>query len=249
VDDDLWMTVWWPWLLCWAVVAAGLVAATLIGLVHRRARTRPPQLRPTPGANLYLHKDAVSDLFLHNNYVVAALRQEVEEETVGGSEMSLTAEIKGIGAKAGQRADRKVVRKYVEEAEPITLVRLIVEGLEKAGDIIYIDLMDGTVEGGRALERALRRWPGRKPDTLAFARLSELEVFLSVRGQFAEIAKTDTTRTFTASCGSTQVRVTCEGELRRTVPDGRFQARCLGRVRDWDPAERELLIDPIAVFQ
>jgi hypothetical protein len=49
-----------------------------------------------------------------------------------------------------------------------------------------------------------------------------------------------------------KVSVTCSlTRLRRTVPPrpGTFQARCLGRVQGWSPNTRELVIDPVAIFQ
>lgn len=39
------------------------------------------------------------------------------------------------------------------------------------------------------------------------------------------------------------------GWLRRKVPHGTFQARCLGRVQGWDPDLGVLVIDPLASFQ
>jgi hypothetical protein len=33
------------------------------------------------------------------------------------------------------------------------------------------------------------------------------------------------------------------------IPDGTFQARCLGKVQAWKAGDAELVIRPIAIFQ
>ena len=91
---------------------------------------------------------------------------------------------------------------------------------------------------------------------MSFTDLRDLEVYVSIRGRFREIAKTADTISFEAPCrteaGSPPAHAsfTCAKDgLRRPVPAGTFPARCLGKIQDWDPETGKLVIDPIAIFQ
>ena len=128
------------------------------------------------------------------------------------------------------------------------------EVLEKADDIIYVDLIDSSIEPGRALRKALRSANRPTDVDLSLSDLSDLEVYVSVRGRFRQLTATPEVTTFAGSCGRTthmppQAQITCQtGRMRHAVPQGAFQARCLGRVRHWDPDAERLVIDPIAIF-
>jgi hypothetical protein len=250
--DSVWWTVWWPWALVWTITVAAAGAGVYLLVAHWRARDAGGH--PARGISLYLHDDAVMDLYLGGVYKTA-LKQEVEEEISASRAGNLNAEIYGIGGTASKTVDRKLFRTYIETAEPITVIRIVMEVLEKADDIIYVDLIDGSIEPGRALRKALRSANRPTDADLSFSDLSDLEVYVSVRGRFRQLTATPEVITFAGSCGRTahtppQAHLTCQaGGMRHAVPQGAFQARCLGRVRHWDPAAGLLVIDPIAVFQ
>jgi hypothetical protein len=245
----MWWGVWWGWMIVWTLT---LLAVLLLGgMLVARWRSRGGTEQPPRGICFYLHDASVMDLYLSGTYK-RALRQEVEEEISTGKHGGLTAALRAAGLEAGVKVDRRVLQKYVEVAEPITVIRIVQDVLDKAHDIIAIDLISGEVSAGRALEKALRPAPLRGRAAVTLTELRDLEVYVSVRGRFREVAKTDTTITFEAPCGSgpAWARSTCtESGIRRSVPAGTFPARCLGKVQDWDPDTGRLVIDPIAIFQ
>ncbi|HET9517585.1 MAG TPA: hypothetical protein VFO77_07675 [Actinoplanes sp.] len=251
--DSLWWTVWWPWALVWTITVAAAAASGYLLIAHWRARAANGQ--PARGISLYLHSDAVMDLYLGGVYKTA-LRQEVEEELSKHTDFGGNGSLWDIIGFTGNRTvDRKVFRKYIEVAEPITVIRIVMEVLEKADDIVYVDLIDGSIEHGRALRKALRSATRPTEAALSFADLSDLEVYVSVRGRFRQLAATPEVITFAASCGHTaptppQAHLTCQvSGMRHEVPQGAFQGRCVGRVRHWDPDAGRLVIDPIAIFK
>lgn len=249
----MWWSVFWPWALVWAITlaAAAGVLSTLVVLVLRwRRGGRTPQ--PTPGISFYLNENALLQLYLRDTYK-PALRKEIEEQIVSTNAANLSAELQGVGGVGGSRTvNRQIFMKYVEGAEPTRVIRTIMGVLEKADDILYIDLMDGVVEPDRSLQARLN---SSRDTELAFSELGKLGSYLSIWGNFREVAKTADTISFAASPESdgdrpAQVVFTCPiADMRpEDVPDGPFMARCLGRVRAWDATEAKLLINPIAVF-
>lgn len=247
--DDLWWRVWWPWALTWAATLALLVAAGW--LLARRWRSRRRLRQPHPGVSFYLNGEAVMDLYQGTHH--RALRQEVEEVIQSTKNATLTTALYGVSGGAGRSVDSKVFRKYVETAEPVAVVRIIMEVLEKADDILYVDLPDGAIEPGRSLSRALRSPEGGITAAVTFEELSDFWVYVSVRGRFHQSAKTADTVTFEAPCtpANATAVVTClsSGIRPTSLPPGTFPARCLGRIQSWDPATRRLDVDPIAIFR
>jgi hypothetical protein len=106
------------------------------------------------------------------------------------------------------------------------------------------------------LDEALRS-TGRD-EVVSSARLSDLGpfVFVSLMGRFEKAdniedpAVPGETTTLFASYGPEdakwQVKVTCgNAQFLEKVPSGGFWARCVGRIQGFDPATRELVMDPV----
>ena len=148
-----------------------------------------------------------------------------------------------------------MLRTCIETAEPITVVTIIVDVLEHAGDIVHVNLPKREVTAGEALDKALHADLERPT---AGVRLRDLEAFVSIQGRFRATNRTDTATTFDAPYGDPddptdgpQVRLICAAAGLRgaEVPAGPFRARCLGRVEDWNPDSGRLIVHPIAIFR
>lgn len=259
-DRNMWWEVWGSWMAVWLVtVAALVVAGATAGAYWVRARRHDgapvPIRHRVQGICFYLRDEFVMNLYLQGDY--KALEQEVEEKSRSNTEGNVSAEVHGVGARAGRRAEAEKVIRYIRREQPITVIRAIIDALEEADNIVDVDLINNVLEPGKALDRALVATHGRGAARRRSARLRDLEAFVSVRARFRETARNDDTVTFTAPygdpadpAGQPSVSVTCVGAgLRHAVPGGPFPARCLGRVQGWDPENRQLLIDPIAMFQ
>ncbi|MFF0373942.1 hypothetical protein [Actinoplanes missouriensis] len=251
--DSAWWSVWWPWMLIWAATVITLVATCWT--LFARWRMLRGRGQPVRGITFYLHDDSVMDLYLGGTYK-RALREEVREEISSTKEANVNAAFQNFGVGGGRTVDRKVFRDYIETAEPITVIRIIMEVLEKADDIVYIDLVNGAIEPGRALTKALRTTVLTDPASFTVRELGQLESYVSVRGTFRMAAESGDTVIFEAPCGErqdggvVQALFRCSGSgIRRDVPEGEFQARCLGKVQTWDRQREKLIIDPIAIFQ
>ncbi len=251
VVDRAWLAVWWPWLLVWGTTIVLLALAVGIVLTYRRDFRSGPRHNIT----IYLDESSVMDLYRqYGGKYKAALRHEVQERISSGSELEASAELAPLRARASRGVNSEVFRTYIEKAEPITVVSIIVDVLERAADIVDVDLTRQEVEASDALDRALA---GRPP--AGGVRLRDVDAFVSVLGRFRVTARTAEATTFEAPFGdptdptdpatAAKVRIVCtKGGLRSTVlPAGR--ARCLGLAGDWDAETRTLTVHPIAVFR
>jgi hypothetical protein len=253
-NSGMWLSVWWPWLLVWVGTAALVVAAAVILAVHwtRHGRQRAPGHGNY--ISFYLDDDSVMGVYLQQRYK-PALRQEVEEKISSGKDGRVTGGLRGLNMTASRNINREVFRRYIEEAEPITVIGIILDVLEKADDIVYVDLRKGEIARNRALTKTLGDSQDSSPQH--FARLSEVDTYLSVMGFFNKETDDEGTTVFLAPYGEPdvpdhgpRVRIECvTSGLRRTVPRRPFQARCLGKVQNWDRRSGELVIEPIAIFQ
>ncbi|MGI9001262.1 MAG: hypothetical protein ACR2GH_06305, partial [Pseudonocardia sp.] len=155
----------------------------------------------------------------------------------------------------GRRSvNSEVLRRYIEEAEPITVIGIILDVLDHADDIVAVDLRRREVVANRALAAIVDTADDEASDSV---RLRGMDTFVSVRGRFRLTERTDSAATFQAPYGDPpdptegpQVHCTCAASgLRTAVPDGSFPANCLGRVQDWDPQNHRLVLHPIAIFR
>jgi hypothetical protein len=246
------------WLIIGCVgVAATLVIAGAYQIVVYRYRQMCKKPHDDPEICVYLHDEHVMNMYRQGDY--KALRQEVESRTRRNRTRGVDAKARGVGAHAGQESEEEEVIRYIKDVGPIRAIRTIIADLEQAENIVYVDLLNRSLEPGSGLDRALK---GRKGSRQRSAALWDLNpfVFVSIKGMFRVTGRDNTTTTFLAPYGDPadpgseprQVSVTCETALLRLedIPSGSFPARCLGKIQRWDPGTQKLVIYPVlAIFQ
>ncbi|MFE6837038.1 hypothetical protein ACFVFI_19675 [Streptomyces sp. NPDC057705] len=258
VTSEAWWAVWWPWMLLWAATGAGLAAlltAAVLRLVRLAGARRAAAQDITDGICFYLHDKTVMDHYQMGGYT-AALRKEVEQRTSDSKDGTVRAKVFGLGADGGRRENTEVVSRYMEVAEPISVIGLIMKVLEEKRVIVHVDLPSQSVTRSPALLRTASGTQGE-------VRLRDIEGFVLIRGRFratvdagAAQDRADST-VFLAPYGdpadptrSPRVQVTCATEgLRSQVPGGTFSARCLGKVQEWIPDEGVLKVQAMAIFR
>jgi hypothetical protein len=249
VVDKAWLAVWWPWLLVWVATAALLAAAVGIVVVHRKNRRA---IAHRHDISIYLDEKSVMDLYRqYGGKYKAALRHEVQERISSSREVEASAELAPLQARARRGVNSEVFRTYIEKAEPITVISMIVDVLAAANDIVDVDLTRQEVKAGAALSKALH--PERPAESV---RLQQVDAFVSILGRFREVDRDAETATLEAPFGhpvdltrASKVRIVCAAAGLRTsvLPSGR--SRCLGLVDDWDAESRTMTVHPIAVFR
>lgn len=229
----------------WLFAGFALTAAVLILGAYRLSARRASYRDEDPGICFYLHEKHVMNIYQQGND--EGLTQEVQETTRSGRQTGLNAQVGSIKGRAEREAGTEKVSKYSRESVPISILGRVVDTLAEKGNIVHVNLRDGSLEPGTALDRAL--WSGRRADA---ARLSDLSsfVFVSITGEFRVTDKTAEKFVLSAPYGTgepSQVSVTCvRDHLLGVEPSaGPFSARCLGRIQGWDPATRTLVIDPV----
>lgn len=259
VFDASWWGVWWLWLLLWGITAASVVAAAVNAVGHWRADRARASTR-LHGISFYLHDKHVMELYgRFSGKFNAALRQEVRVRSTKISEGEVSAELAQVMARAKRGVNDEVFSTYIKEDAPITVIGMIIDVLEQEDNIVHVDLRKQEITANRALDKALGT-NDKRPTAVRLSNL-EPETFVSIRGLFRETDCTDATTTFeapyrdpTEAADDSQVRLTCAASGLRgdkvpdEVPDGSFPARCLGRVKRWDPDTRRLIVRPIAIF-
>ncbi|MFG2294412.1 hypothetical protein [Streptomyces sp. NPDC048603] len=252
VTSEAWWAVWWPWMLVWTATCAGLaalLAPALRGLVHAR-RAAAPDI--TDGICFYLHDRTVMDHYQMRGYT-AALRKEVEQRTSDSKDGTVRAKVFGVGADGGRKENTEIVSRYLEVAEPISVIGLIMKVLEEKRAIVHVDLPSLSVTRSTALLRTASAAQGT-------VRLRDIEGFVLIRGRFrttGDEPEGAASTAFLAPYGDPadpsrgpRVRVTCATEgLRSQVPEGTFSAHCLGKVQAWNPDEGVLKVQAMAIFR
>jgi hypothetical protein len=245
VADEAWLAVWWPWLLVWGLTAALLGWAVLIAAGSRKRSNVSHH-----GIAVYLNPSAVMGLYQSGH--ANALSRQVEKRVSRSRMFGGSAELAPLRAAAERGVTSEVFEKYVVKDEPISVISIVVDVLEKAHQIVEVDLVDQEVVASDALDHAFR---GRPPGEV---RLRRINKFLLILGDFRVFDATEDTVTFRASFGdpddpddAPQLEIVCAAVGLRPndaddLPSGRFQ--CLGRVETWDPRARLLKVRPIAVF-
>ncbi len=244
VADNLWWSVWWPWVLVWLGTGLALVAAIFIVFVawrgHRKRTKQPPYL------SFYLHENSVMALYQYK--YKGALEQEVQARVGGSRELRVGTSVPMVAFGGNLERNREEFRRYLEVAAPITVIGILMDVLED--DLVHVDLERGSIVPSKNLGPIRRA-----------ARLSELggNSYVLARGIF-HIEASPATASSTmflapygppAATGSDpMIRVRCVNSgLRDDVPEGHFWARCLGTVQGWDARNGHLILDPIAIFK
>ncbi|CCH29253.1 hypothetical protein ABZ816_35390 [Actinosynnema sp. NPDC047251] len=241
VDRSLWWSVWWPWAVVWLVTVLAVVVAGVVAFVAWRARFRFAPVREVPGLTLYLNAKFVMDLYQVGGFGDALVKEVTHRVGVTKDGKVAFPGLPDLGA--GVAYDRQVVKTYLERAEPISAVGVLLDALEAAGSLVHVDLTEQTVVRSAALERAAQEGP---------VSLRKVKAYVLVKGEFSIEEERDGVTVLLASVGAdgAKVRVEClEGGLDDAVPEGVFDAVCLGRVQAWRGDADELLVRPIALFQ
>ncbi|MFE6284292.1 hypothetical protein [Streptomyces sp. NPDC057877] len=254
VTDSQWWSLWWPWLVVWALTAvpvAVLVRYALLrlGLVRRRRRAG----RTGYGMCLFLHDNRVMDLYQTGGFS-AALEQEVADRTNVTSGVNVLGKFGLGGGKASRDVTRERVTAYIQQSTPITVIRLLMDTMRNEDVVVDVDLTTGVLVPNRDLRDALGGdRDGRVPLTAVMSS------FVSVTGLFSARRREDGAIELRAPYGgdgsTAQVRIYCEAEgLREGFRgeeyfSGEFRARCLGKVWTWDRTRGELTLEPVAIFR
>ncbi|GAB7035933.1 hypothetical protein AB0G35_31185 [Streptomyces sp. NPDC021749] len=149
---------------------------------------------------------------------------------------------------------REVVTNYIEVAEAISVIGLIVDGLEGSNAIVHADLRRGTVRRNAAL--AMVRPTGDRNERVRLTATDGGFVLLTGDFERSEAASSDTRTAFTAPYGplaTARIRLSCRTAGLRAQEDtepepGPFFALCLGKVHGWSPTEAVLDVRPLAIF-
>ncbi|MFE6844854.1 hypothetical protein [Streptomyces sp. NPDC057686] len=247
-------------MLLWAVTGAGLSALLAVAVLRLVRARRAATQDLTDGICFYLHDKTVMDHYQMGGYT-AALRKEVEQRTSDSKDGTVRAKVfgVGVGADGGRKENTEIVSRYMEVAEPISVIGLIMKVLEEKRIIVHVDLPSQCVTRSPALLRTAS-------DAQGAVRLGDIEDFVLIRGRFRttgdgpqqpERPEGAGSTVFLAPYGdpadpsrSPRVRITCATEgLRNQVPRGTFLARCLGKVQEWNPEEGVLEVQAMAVFR
>ncbi|MER5932548.1 hypothetical protein [Streptomyces sp. NPDC002054] len=252
VTSEAWWAVWWPWMVLWAATGVGLAALGTVALLQLVRARRAAVQDITDGICFYLHDSTVMDHYQMRRYT-AALRKEVEQRTSDSKDGTVRAKVFGVGADGSRRENTEIVSRYLEVAEPISVIGVIMKVLEEKRVIVHVDLPSQTVARSTALLRTAA-------DAQGSVRLRDIEGFVLIRGRFRTTGDGpagDGSTVFLAPYGDPadpsrgpRVRVTCATEgLRNQVPQGTFSARCLGKVEEWNPEEGVLEVEAMAIFR
>ncbi|MGH3807465.1 MAG: hypothetical protein ACRDRU_12700 [Pseudonocardiaceae bacterium] len=136
--------------------------------------------------------------------------------------------------------NKEVVTDFITEHEPITVIRIVIDLLDKTDDIVYIVLGEQEITQNNALAKILRKARNDFPNAVP---LRNMRGYVSALGRFLPVkqddpAKQDTsTAALTAFCSDStdtgdHVYVTHKVSRLRgdPFPASGSLARCLGRV-------------------
>ncbi|MEV6803610.1 hypothetical protein [Streptomyces sp. NPDC051132] len=257
VLDGTWWSAWWGPMAWWLAALAGLLV--LGGLALRRGIARLGKTAADPSyLPLYLDNDAVMRLFKMGNYK-AALRKEVEERRIRSAGCLAVIPLVSLLFKVTGGSTTEVVAKYVEKSEPISVIGLLLSVLRRGDALVEVRLRpdSGTVLPNRALLRELARSEGGS-GAAATVPLTEIGEFVMVTGRFEAGGGRGGSLVMRAPYAgggpAAHLRVVLRGDglltPDRQLPEGQFQAHCLGKVTSWDPGAREVVLQyPVAVFR
>jgi hypothetical protein len=247
VVDESWLAAWWAWLLVWGATAALLAASVAIVFRYRTYYRSPPR----QDICVYLDAGSVMDLYhRYGGVYAAALSRQVEKRVSRSRRFAGSANLDPLSVDAERGVTSEVFERYVVNDSPISIISIVLGVLDKAHDIVDVNLISQEVEASDALDKAFNRRP-----LTEHVRLGRINAFLLIQGEFRVVDRTAKAITLVAPFGEPadpgqgpQVRLVCAAAGLRTdeLFSGTF--RCLGRGASWDAATQTLEVRPIAVF-
>ncbi|HET6708463.1 hypothetical protein [Amycolatopsis sp.] len=238
VDRSLLLSVlgWWTWV--WVATVLALVLALVVLVLGVLRRNRPVIL---PGLPFYLDEPRVIEICQQGGYGDIAkrtIREFVNRSTDGTFGFTSQWFKFGRGANRGHETETS----YDVHVTANTLLGLVLKSLEAQHGVVHANLTAGVVQADRAWRRT------RSP------LLSEIhDGYVVVQGRFTVVEESGDEVVLHARIGERDawVRVACHDDhlRRKEVPEGQFNARCLGKSQAWRPESGELVILPVAVLQ
>ncbi|MDQ7807801.1 hypothetical protein Q5425_29040 [Amycolatopsis sp. A133] len=231
----LWSVLdWWVWVVT-ALAAVVTLVVLVLGVVRR---SRPVLL---PGLPFYLDETRVIELCQQGGYgdiAQRAIREFVRRSTDGSFGFTSQWFKFGRGGNRGHETETS----YNVHVTANSLLGMALKSLEAQHGVVHANLTTRVVQGDRAWRRT------RSP------LLSEVhDGYVVVQGRFTVAEETAEEVVLHARIGDcdARVRVACHDDhlRRKEVPQGQFNARCLGKSQAWRPDSGELVILPIAVLQ
>ncbi|GAA0380726.1 hypothetical protein Acor_02340 [Acrocarpospora corrugata] len=141
VSDSEWLAYWWPELLVWVITVCSLAALPVLAWRHRRIH------------RLITHRSHRGiPIYLDDKFVLELREAEDEEIEEGGSEQMEndgTAGVKRLSARTRRLVSREVRRRFRKSSEPAALLGGILDRLDKADEIVRVDLVREQVTGGQ----------------------------------------------------------------------------------------------------
>jgi hypothetical protein len=161
--------VWWPWVVVWVVAFVALLLAVAILVVQWRDQKQRAQ--QPPYLSFYLHEQSVMDLYQYKYR--GALEQEVESRLGTRGRVSAGTDVPMVRFGGSLERNREEFRKYLERAEPITVIGILMDVL--SDDLVHIDLERNSIVPARNIDLRQRK-----------IRLSELggRTYVLARGVF-----------------------------------------------------------------
>ncbi|MFE9611918.1 hypothetical protein [Streptomyces sp. NPDC006012] len=279
-SDGLWWDINWRWMVVWLVTAVSAFAAVGLLVGARRRRRSSPSAGLLSGRTcVYLDDRQIMDTYQMNQYAVA-LRKEVELRTTTNRAVKLMWRLLPfINPEANFEASRESAVKYIQVAEPISVIGVILDALERSNAVVHADLYESTIRSGPAL----RRVRGSGGTRLSATR----KWFVLLTADFTPDAAATTpgADVFTAPYGDTaRVRLACRptgyraagstGTALPGTPDGAPDAAfgteprpapapvpttssvpdltgalCLAKVGSWRSTTGTLDVTPLAIFR
>ncbi|MFB7498824.1 hypothetical protein ACFC09_29760 [Streptomyces sp. NPDC056161] len=252
VTDSAWWGVWWVWMVAWLVAAAGVLSlcVLLLRLAHSRF-SRPRRVHPGLKICVYLHEQSVKNLDELGNYT-ATLEKVVEETHNVTTSSGLWTRLTPFGMKADRGTSRETFTSFVQRHTPLSTVGVLLSVLDREDAVVHVDLRSGSLALNRALRRELAAAGGRMPEADRLA-LSDIREFVSVQGHFTARPGADGGYVLRARYGDgaepsyLRVPLSAAGLQIDSMYEGEFQA--LGKTAAWNPGQREVTLDAIAIFR
>lgn len=240
--DSLWWYINWPWMVAWLATAVSVMV-----LVARHRRRRPAERLVFEQTCVYLDDQAIMDVYWTNQYA-PAVQKEVEQRTAVRKKFRFLSKLPLFSPGVDVEDNREVITKYIQRAEPISVIGVIVNALERSHAIIHSDLLQGTVRRNPALAKA-----GFANGSVRLSATSSQ--FLLLTGDFEKddnASSLDYT-VLGAAYGPTsnaRIRISCRTTGLRSAEGafGRFRVLCLGKVVNWHPEDAILDVHPLAIF-